>query len=104
MPGVVAVITPLPDMPAATSSLVHEPPPVVQLSVPVPVGQYESVPDITDGMGFTVTGNVRRQPLEMVYIIVVPPPVMPVAVPVDDPIDATEALLLVQVPPAVALV
>ncbi len=61
------------------------------------------MPVIAAGRLFTVTVLVVRQPVLIVYDKVTTPAVIPVAVPDADPMEAAEALLLVQVPPVVVL-
>lgn len=62
--------------------------------------QAEVPPEIGEVM-FTVTTAVDLQPDDaMVYVIIEVPMLMPVAIPLDDPIDDTSTLELLHVPPA----
>ena len=84
--------------------LLHVPPGVGSLrQLPKPI-QIPSVPVIGPGLGFTVTVVNDIQPRGDDAMIVVVPFVLPVSIPVDEPMVATVVLLLLQVTPAVASV
>ncbi len=96
----------MPIVATATLALLHVPPVVVLVSVvPVPI-HVVSVPPIAAGSAFTVTTVVavpaQPNPLVTVYVITVVPADTPVTTPVA-PTVATPALLLLHVPPVVAL-
>lgn len=59
---------------------------------------------VMEGSGFTVSVAVVKQPPPSEYVIVVVPADMPVTMPEDEPMVATDGLLLLHVPPGVALV
>ncbi len=82
--------------------LLHTPPEVASVSVVVLPTVTLSVPDIAAGFGLTVMVVATLQPVDNVYDITAVPGVTPVTIPVVEPIVAEE-LLLVQVPPVVAL-
>ena len=79
--------------------LLHVPPAVGSVSDVVCVAHTIVVPAIPDGNGFTVTVAVMRQLVGSVYVIVVVPAFIPVAIPVPDIIVAAVILLLPHVPP-----
>jgi len=71
----------------------------VELSVVFNPTHTFSEPVITVGLGLMVNTAEARQPVESVFVIVeVVPPLMPRAIPVDDPMLALP-LLVVHVPP-----
>lgn len=62
------------------------------------------MPEIAPGVGFTVIVVVLKHPVDArVYDMVAEPAVIPVATPVEDPIEAIATLLLLHMPPGVAL-
>ncbi len=91
----------LPTMAFAVLLLDHVPPGVALLSVMVAPGQTDDAPVVAES-GFMVTVVVVIQPLLIKYVIVAVPADTPVTTPVV-PTDATLVLLLLQVPPDVAL-
>jgi hypothetical protein len=79
--------------------LLHVPAGVLFNVVVVPV-HTESVPVITEGIGFTEIVFIAVQPVARVYVqIVVPGPDTPVTRPVPVTTVAAEGLLLLHVPP-----
>jgi hypothetical protein len=84
------------------SLLAHETPLVPLLSVVVEPTHTPEAPVIT-GDPFTVTTFVPIQPVEPIKLIVVVPAAMPVTTPVLMPTVPTDVLLLIQLPPEVAL-
>jgi len=83
--------------------LVHEPPVEAEVNEIVAPPQTEVAPIISAGIAPTVITNDVLQPVPNVYIIVVVPGVTPVTSPVVLT-EATVVLLLLHVPPSVALV
>ena len=82
--------------------------PPAEASVNVVVKPKHTVkgPDIAEGKGLTVTTAVMMQPVGNVYVIVavlVTATTPPVTIPVKDPMLAVPVALLLQMPPAVAL-
>jgi hypothetical protein len=77
------------------------PPGELLLNVDVRPAHILVLPAIVAGNGLTVTVTVRKQPVGKVYVIVEVPPLLPVTIPLPEPIPAIEELLEVHVPPAV---
>ncbi len=105
MPAVTPVAMP-PDVMDALPKLVLQVPPAVGLvNAPVVVTHITGGPEITPTAGeeFTVTIVVVKQP-PIEYMIVDVPSVKPATVPVVSPIVATGKLVLLHVPPNMALV
>jgi hypothetical protein len=65
----------------------------------VPRQTLPVLPNIAGGVGFTVTVRKLVHPLGNVYVILDVPTVRAVIAPVEEPIDATDVLLLLHVPP-----
>jgi len=80
--------------------LLHTPPGVRSVKLEVDPRQILGDPVIGD-IGFTVMVVVLKHPLGNVYEMTGFPPETPVTTPVVDPTEATNGLLLVQVPPLV---
>ena len=80
------------------AALLHVPPVVALDKLVIDPTQTLVVPLIDVGNWFTVTISVTVQPEEMVYEIYAVPTAPPVTIPVE-PTEATDELLLVQVPP-----
>ena len=102
MPATAPIIIP-PAMAIAFALLVlHVPPGTALLRVMDVVAQTAAGPVIVpaSGCGFTVNDRTDWQPVGSVYIITVVPAFKPATMPVADPTDATEVLLLLHVPPA----
>lgn len=97
---------PLPDPTVAVEvvPLIHVPPVVMLARVVAEPEQTLMVPVSAAGSALTVIVWVVEQPPGSMYETVVVPAVVPVTTPVVEPMLAVPALLLVQVPPAVALV
>jgi len=93
--------TPDADPTAATETLLllHVPPADVLLSVVVAPTHTTAVPVMEAGRGLTVKPVVVLHPVGSVYVIVTLPETRPLTMPLDDPIVATDGLLLVHVPP-----
>jgi hypothetical protein len=83
--------------------LVHMPPPA-SVSVTVVPTQRVLGPDMADGADITFIVDVVTQPAGVVYVITLLPGPIAVTRPDPDPMVATAVLLLVHVPPLVALV
>jgi hypothetical protein len=83
--------------------LIQVPPLVALLKAVVPPTQTVGVPVMDAGNGLTVTIVVTLQQADVLYVMVVVPDATPYTIPVPDPTVATLALLLLQVPPDVAL-
>jgi hypothetical protein len=84
--------------------LCHVPPVELFVSVVVADVHNESVPDIADGLLFTVTTTATLLPHPVAYVIVAVPCAIPVTVPDELPTVAIEVLLLLQLPPVELLV
>ena len=97
MPVKVPLAASMVPIPAPATLLLQVPPPA-SLSVLVAPGHTVVVPIIEPAPAFTVTVLVALQPLEMLYVMVVTPVFTPVTTP-EVLTVATEATLLVQVPP-----
>lgn len=107
VPGTLPVTTPPPVIVALLGELlVHAPPGEALLSTIVPpLAHTPDGPDIDEGSRLTVTDFTEEQPVAVsVYDILVTPRATPVTTPVADPTVASDGMLLLQVPPAVALV
>ena len=96
--------------PVATSTvatdvlpLLHVPPAVRSVRLVVIPIHTNAVPGIADGSAPTVNEVVTLQPAPSEYVMFVVPGDIPETRPVPDPTRATTVLLLVQVPPADAL-
>lgn len=102
-PGDTPVTTPVVDTTVAieVAPLLHVPPPA-SLSVIVAPVQTDDSPAMGDGNGSTVTTFVEEHPDVAVYDMVVVPAETPLTTPVEEPIVATDVVLLVQWPPVVA--
>ncbi len=100
MPLATPVTTPVAEPIVATDAvlLVHVPP-TESVNVVVEPAHTLAVPDIEDGEAFTVITFVVVQPVDKVYVIVELPLATPVTIPVDEPIVATDVVLLDHVPP-----
>lgn len=81
------------------SLLLHVPPGVTLVTVPVAPTHTAVVPPIVPGLAYTVTVLVTLQPDGNVYEICEVPAVTPVTIPSPEPTVATGRLLLVHVPP-----
>ena len=105
-PSVMPVAVPVEDPIVATALLLllHTPPLVASVNVVVKPTHTLVVPPMAEGFGLTVKLVTAIQLVLIVYVIVTMPSVMPVTVPVDEPIVATPGLLLLQTPPEVASV
>ena len=79
--------------------LLHVPPDVASLSVVVRPWHISLMPVIAAGKGYTVSMVVIIHPVGKVYVTVEVPAERPVAMPVPEPIVATDVLLLAHVPP-----
>ena len=100
----VAIPEPDPIVAMLVALLLHVPPLIGLLSVVLPPMHIWVVPVIAGDGGVTVITPVTAQPVPVIlYVIVVVPAVTPVTIPVDEPIVAIPVLLLLQVPPVVAL-
>ena len=75
------------------------PPVVASPSTSVPPAQIVLLPVIAAGVATTVTVLAAEQPVDSVYRIFVTPTVMPVAIPVAEPIVAIPVILLLHTPP-----
>jgi hypothetical protein len=104
VPATIPVTTPVAAFTGATVTLLllHVPPVVALLNAVVKPTQTLSVPLIAAGNPLTVTTAFMVQPVGNVYTIVAVPTAAPVTTPVALT-GATDALLLLHVPPAVAL-
>ncbi len=85
------------------SPLDHAPPVVLLAKEVVSPTQTCENPVIAAGKGLTASVDIPAQPVGNVYVIVTTPAETPVAIPVPPAIVATDVLLLVQAPPALAL-
>ena len=85
------------------SLLLHVPPPVVLLSVVTDPAHKVAVPLIAAGAATTDVTRVAMQPVLRAYVILVVPVTRPLTTPVVPSIVATVVLLLLQLPPVVAL-
>lgn len=94
---VVALIVPIDGV-----EVLHVPPLLLLVSVVDEPTQTVSVPPIADGVGYTETTNVEKQPELIVYEIVAVPAEGPPTKPGANT-TATEELLLLQVPPSVVV-
>lgn len=105
VPAVPPVIKPTEVLTDAMAELLllHVPPEVTSLSIVVKPEQTLVMPVIARGSGFTVMFFIEMQPVGKVYVMVTGPAATPVSTPVLL-IVASEVLLLLQVPPAVASV
>ncbi len=83
--------------------LLHVPPDVALFNVVFKPMQTAAVPVIEAGSAFTVIPFTAKHPVDNVYVIVALPAATPETLP-DVPTEATEELLLLHVPPEVALV
>ena len=77
------------------------PPVVASLTTAVPLWHTEVAPVIGTGVELIFTVAVRVQPDSIEYVIVVDPAAIPATIPVE-PIEPTDGLLLLHVPPAEA--
>lgn len=82
--------------------LLHVPPALAFVSIALLPAHTLIAPPIEAGSAFTTTDAVVRQLVGRVYVIVVLPALMPLTTPVLL-IVADEGLLLLQIPPALAL-
>ena len=89
-------------MPVAGVLLLQVPPGGVDDNVVVEFSHTVVPPVITPGRLFTVTVSVSKQPLAVMYEIVVVPAAIPVTTPAASIVPAA-GLLLLHVPPAVVL-
>ena len=101
VPAVTPLTTPAePTVATLAAEVIHVPPAGAEVNVVVEPPQTVAVPVITSGNGVTVTVLVLTQPpLARVKVIVAVPVAVPVDTPEILPIEATEALLLVQPSP-----
>ncbi len=97
--------TPVPATTVATapSLLLHTPPLTAVLSVVVHTSHTVSVPAIELGAADIVTTAVTRQVDDVAYVMIDVPALTPVTTPVPDTTVALAGLLLLHVPPLVAL-
>lgn len=95
---------PKPTVAIAGLLLVHVPLGTGWLSVVVNPSHTLNVPVIATGAGVTVTTIVDVQPALNAYVIVVVPGLIPVTMPVAEPIVPTDGVLLAQLPPGVLFV
>jgi hypothetical protein len=104
VPVPVAVTNPVPAFILATAALLllHTPPIVAEARADVLPLQILRLPVIAAGAAPTVRTSVVIQPVDRAYVILEVPGAIPKATPLAEPIVATEVLLLVQTPPAVA--
>lgn len=105
----VPAVTPVTTPPALTVAmavllLLHGQPGVASFSVVVAPWHINVVPVIATGSGVTVTTAYALQPAGVVYVIVDVPVATPVTTPEARPTVATDTVLLLHVPPAVASV
>ena len=91
----------VPVVATAMSLLLQVPPPVVLLNVVIDPAHNVAVPLMAAGAATTDVTRVARQPVLMVYDIIVVPVTRPLTTPVVLPIVATVVLLLLQLPPEV---
>jgi hypothetical protein len=106
VPTVTPVTIPVDEPMVATDVLLllHVPPPVALDNVVVAPTQTDNVPVIAAGNEFTVTTLVAAHPVTgSVYDIVDVPAVIPETTPVPEPTVATVIVVLLHVPPLVAL-
>jgi hypothetical protein len=105
VPAATPVTIPVPEPTVANEALlllhVLLPEPFVKVVVN-PTHTF-GVPLLAEGVGFTVDETVLMHPVAMVYVQTHTPFDTPVAIPVVAPIVAIPVLLLLQVPPPVAL-
>lgn len=106
VPPATPVTTPVvaPTVATDVALLLQVPPGVASLSVVVCPEHTSSVPVMADGNALTVTTRMAKHPAPVVYVIVAVPGAMPLTIPVDKPTEATEGVVLVQVPPETVLV
>ena len=97
--------TPVPATTVATapSLLLHTPPLIAVLSVVVHTSHTVRVPAIELGAADIVTTAVTRQVDDVAYVMIEVPAPTPVTTPVPDTTVAFAGLLLLHVPPLVAL-
>lgn len=99
VPMATPLTTPVEEPIVATEVLLlaHVPPEVEHVTVPVPVAQILVLPPNVAGVAFTVITCVRKHAdVVLLTVIRAVPATWPCTIPVDDPTDATPALLLVQ--------
>lgn len=103
MPPDIPAIEPEPGTAVATAVLllVHVPPVMASLRMMVKPWQTFATPIIAEGVGRTVTVVIVIHPF--VYVMTDVPGAMPETIPVVEPIVAVPVLLLLHVPPVVAL-
>ena len=106
VPAATPVRTPVPVtiVAKAVLLLLHVPPDVALVSVAEAFTHTAVAPLIAPGVVITVTVLLTRHPAVSVYVIFVVPAAMPVAIPELAFIVAVGVLLLLHVPPVVALV
>jgi hypothetical protein len=105
VPLVMPVTTPVEAPMVATAGVVldHTPPGVALLRVPGVPTHTIPLPVIGAGAGVAITVTTAvTAPDATLYVMVAVPAETPVTMPVDEPIDATDGVLDVQVPPGVA--
>ena len=91
-------------VPTAALLVLHVPPVVVSARVIVrPTQTNEAEEVIAPTLPNTFTVAVTEQPAALIYVIVAAPGEMPLTTPVPEPIVAMAGLLLLHVPPVVAL-
>ena len=83
--------------------LLQEPPLVGSVAVIVLPAHTAAGPPIAAGTGLTVTGAVTTDPQPVLKVIVALPDDTPVTIPVSDPTEAIEVLLLLQAPGATSV-
>lgn len=88
----------------APSELLHVAPEVAEVSTVVLPIHNISVPLIGFGIAFTVTDFPTRQPVGIVYRIVVAPPARAIALPVTESIVITVVEVLLHTPPLIVSV
>lgn len=99
-PAVTPVTTPV-EIPAVAMlvlALVHDPPDNALLKEIVELVQTAVGPEIAPGVGFTVSADEIRQPVDNVNVIAKEPAVTPVTTPLLAPTVARVVLLLLHVP------
>ncbi len=101
VPAVAPVTTPDDELTVAVPEalLVHTPPVGDEDNVVVDPVHTESVPDIAEGVVFTVTAFVAKQPVLNVYVIVAVPAATPDTTPDVELTLAVPDALLVHTPP-----
>lgn len=92
--AVVAVIDAVPD-----ADVDHVAPLVVDDNTTLLPTHNSVVPVIATGSALTVIALVTKQPEDSVYLMVVPPPATPVAIPVPELIEPTAGAELLHEPP-----